>query len=321
MNAVDQFTPAQWQGVYDTTPLGHTAASKRFGGFELIRSLGDSGNAEKLGNGRVNFLSYCGSKYGTAIQVLTAFELGQATELDVIAGYGPFMKIVPPSAIGLQGDLVDLWQDDRRRVLIDQLKLVVGGDPTIRPALMPSDAPADSLHRYELAICLESVRWSGPVNRHLDEWFVDLCRLDDAGRPVQRDDAGLLKCQNERLGWLGLELTERTGAFSSGADAVKRTRGNNDLVLIAGATILVFSGVGLYIAVMFGNLLGLALIPAAYAGFGIAYLLGRLAERDAIPPMARTAVQLMAVAVAWLLPLAVAWFLLIAPVFEAPAQR
>ena len=319
--AVDRFTPAQWQGVYDTTPLGHTATARRLGGFEEIRSLVDSRNAEKLGEGRVNFWSECGSRYGTALKVLDAFELGNATEMDVIAGYGPFMKNVPPSAIGLSGDLADLWQDDRRRVLLDRVKGVVAGDARTRPGGASSDHAANALRRYEIAICLESVRWSGPVDRHLDELFVDLCRLDDEGRPVRRGDDGMLKCQNERLGWLGLELLSRHVAFSTGAEAVKRTRGSNDVVVSAGGSILVFSGIGFLIAVSLGNLAGLALIPAPYVGFGIALALGRLADGDAVPPLVRTALQVIAVAIAWLLPLAVAWFLLIAPFLEAPAQR
>jgi hypothetical protein len=295
--------------VYDTTPIGHAAVSRRFFHYEMIPSLGNPGTAMKLGAGRVNFLSYCGSRLGTAIKVLDERAAGRATELDVAAGYGPFMTLVAPSAIGLGGDLVDLWDHGRRKELLSRFARVLPSPfaSARRAARSAGDLP-DTLPRMELAICLESAHGSAWVqDRDLGAWFVELCRFSDQHEDAALAGERLLICQKERLAWLGQaeESRDINTPFASGVDAVtttRRTTGFNELMQ---GLALIWSALGVALIFYARQIAGLALIVVGILAILVAFGIAGFGRRASTHGLWRELAQAVGFGIALLVPPAV----------------
>jgi hypothetical protein len=160
--------------------------------------------AEKLGGGRVNFLSYCMDRLFKAVDAIANREaLGPD---GFVAGFGAFLPVIPASAVGITDEIAELWDPAVRHRLLERyadLLKTLHGRETAADALLTDDAD-----RVSLAISLESIGASEARRAELEEKYVTLCAFPSVAASIQVKDADtdtdtVRACEVARLKWLG----------------------------------------------------------------------------------------------------------------------
>ena len=236
-----------WKRVDGTTPLGHgwvssLIDSKRWQSpfpwqSEGLKVLVD----DMLEDGKRDpqkFGSHSYHRLNTALNAIWGRE--NLDNDSFVAAYGPFLPLIPPSSIGIDDQVAELWDPSLRRQIVERYADLL---KTLRGKQTAADAHlTDDASRISLALCLEAIGASEARRAELEEMYVALCAFPSAAAPAAGKDADPIRaCQNARLRWLGYEnvssadadLTIGTGGVHAVAIEDARVK---EVLLIGGFT-------------------------------------------------------------------------------------
>jgi hypothetical protein len=209
---IERFSVNDWKRVDELTPFGHGSLTRLIDSKQWqfpfpwqsmeLKELVDQMLEDLKAEGGKKFGSHSYHRLNAALNVIWAREHIDAESF--VAGYGPFLPVLPPSAIGIDDEVAELWDPTVRTPIIEryaELLRTLHGRETAADAHLTEDGA-----RISLAICLESLGAQEARRAELEEMYVSLCAFPSvAGSGPGGDVDPVRACENARLKWLGYE--------------------------------------------------------------------------------------------------------------------